>query len=131
MHPNSSRWSVCAVTQLPSHISITQLRLYSSGGREYILQVVESWVASLECFEHRPVLTALFAKYVETTADHCRRNFKTVVPLPLVNQVQTVCKVMEGFLPQARATSAALVLLLVTGMSPRHGWPLHTELSNA
>ena len=67
-----------------------------------LMQVVESWIASLECFEHRPILTALFAKYIETTADYCRRNFKTVVLLPLVNQVQTVCKVMEGFLPQVR-----------------------------
>ena len=65
-----------------------------------LMQVVESWIQSLECFEHRSILTSLFAKYIETTADYCRRNFKTVVPLPLVNQVQTVCKVMEGFLPQ-------------------------------
>ena len=72
-----------------------------------LMQVVESWIQSLECFEHRPILTALFAKYIETTADYCRRNFKTVVPLPLVNQVQTVCKVMEGFLPQVRAWSSS------------------------
>lgn len=25
--------------------------------------------------------------------DHCRRNFKMVVPLPAINQVQTLCKV--------------------------------------
>ena len=66
------------------------------------LQVVESWIASLECFEHRPILSALFSKYIDATAEYCRKNFKMVVPLPLVNQVQTVCKVMEGFLPQVR-----------------------------
>lgn len=30
---------------------------------------------------------------MEPTLDHCRRNFKTVVPLPAINQVQTLCKV--------------------------------------
>lgn len=33
------------------------------------------------------------SKYVEPTLEHCRRNFKTVVPLPPINQVQTLCKV--------------------------------------
>ena len=33
------------------------------------------------------------------TLEYCRRNFKYVVPLPAVNQVMTVCKVLEGILP--------------------------------
>ena len=32
--------------------------------------------------------------------EHCRRNFKTVVPLPAVNQAMTVCKILEGILPK-------------------------------
>jgi dynein heavy chain len=42
----------------------------------------------------------LFSKYVEPTLDHARRNFKTVVPLPAINQVQTLCKILEGILPK-------------------------------
>ena len=37
--------------------------------------------------EHRPLLTTLFAKYVDAALEHCRKAFKTVVPLPAVNQV--------------------------------------------
>ena len=33
------------------------------------------------------------------TLEYCRRNFKYVVPLPAMNQVMTVCKVLEGILP--------------------------------
>lgn len=42
------------------------------------------------------------SKYVETTLEHCRRNFKTVVPLPPINQVQTLMKVLWGALFEAR-----------------------------
>lgn len=61
---------------------------------------VESWVERLEAAEYRPLLTALFSRYVEPTLEHCRRNFKTVVPLPAINQVQTLCKILEGVLPK-------------------------------
>lgn len=57
---------------------------------------VESWVERLEAAEYRPLLTALFGRYVESTLEHCRRAFKTVVPLPAINQVQTLCKVREA-----------------------------------
>ena len=96
------------------------------------LQVVDSWIASLECFEHRPVLAALFAKYIDTTVDYCRRNFKTVVPLPLVNQVQTVCKVMEGFLPQVRPRMLPLPVV-GRNIGQRVGWYMlfHDGLANS
>ena len=54
---------------------------------------VESWISKLECADYKPLLTTLFSRYVETTLEHCRRNFKTVTPLPAINQVQTLCKV--------------------------------------
>lgn len=54
---------------------------------------VESWISRLECADYRPLLTALFSKYVEPCLEHCRRNFKTVTPLPAINQVQTLMKV--------------------------------------
>jgi hypothetical protein len=37
---------------------------------------------------------------VDPTLEYCRRNFKFVVPLPAVNQVMTVCKILEGILPK-------------------------------
>ncbi|KAF6251999.1 flagellar outer dynein arm heavy chain beta [Scenedesmus sp. NREL 46B-D3] len=48
--------------------------------------VVDSWIEKLEAVEYRPLLTTLFSRYVDPCLEHCRRNFKTVVPLPAVNQ---------------------------------------------
>ena len=57
----------------------------------------DSWVEGLEgAPEYKPLLTTLFAKYVEASVEHCRRAFRTVVPLPPINQVQTLCKVRGG-----------------------------------
>ena len=55
--------------------------------------VVDSWIEKLEAAEYRPLLTTLFTRYVDVTLDYCRRNFKTVVPLPAVNQV---CGDLQG-----------------------------------
>jgi hypothetical protein len=44
-------------------------------------------VLHLQAVEYRPLLTTLFSRYVDPCLEHCRRNFKTVVPLPAVNQV--------------------------------------------
>ena len=40
-----------------------------------------------QAYEYRPLLTTLFSRYVDPCLEYCRRNFKTVVPLPAVNQV--------------------------------------------
>ena len=65
-----------------------------------VSQVVDSWVDKLEATEFKPLLTALFAKYVDPTLEHCRRNFKYVTPMPGVSQVMNVCKILEGILPR-------------------------------
>lgn len=61
---------------------------------------VESWVERLECAEYKPLLSMLFSKYVETTLEHCRRNFKQVVQLSAINQVMTLCNILEGLVPK-------------------------------
>eukprot|EP00955_Chlamydomonas_euryale_P098702 365162-Chlamydomonas_euryale.AAC.26 len=61
--------------------------------------VVDSWIERLEAAEYRPLLTTLFSRYIDTTLEYCRRNFKTVVPLPPVCQVMSVCKILDGILP--------------------------------
>lgn len=68
--------------------------------------VVDSWIERLECAEYRPLLTTLFSRYVDPTLEYCRRNFKSVVPLPAVNQVMTVCKILEGLLPKESVRGA-------------------------
>lgn len=68
--------------------------------------VVDSWIERLECAEYRPLLTTLFSRYVDPTLEYCRRNFKYVVPLPAVNQVMTVCKILEGLLPKESVRGA-------------------------
>lgn len=62
--------------------------------------VVESWIHNREDKAYRPLLTELFDKYVEKSMEHCRRNFKTIVPLVPVNIAQTICKILEGILPE-------------------------------
>ena len=66
------------------------------------MQAVNSWIAKLEVAELRPMLGTLFDRYVETTIEHCRRNFKTVVPLPAISQALTVCRLLEAVLPTVR-----------------------------
>lgn len=62
--------------------------------------VVDSWIEKLEAAEYRPLLAALFTRYVDVSLEYCRRNFKTVVPLIAVNQAMTICKILEGMLPK-------------------------------
>ena len=59
-------------------------------------------MVGLEASEFRPLLAVLFERYVETTLEHCRRNFKAVVPLPAVSQAMIVCHILESLLPKAR-----------------------------
>lgn len=67
---------------------------------------VDSWIERLEAAEYRPLLTALFSRYVDVCLDHCRRSFKTVVPLPAVSQVAALCKILEGVLPREAVRGA-------------------------
>ncbi len=53
--------------------------------------------------EYKPLLTTLFARYVDVSLEHCRRNFKYVTQLPAVSQVMMICKILEGVLPQVRS----------------------------
>lgn len=43
---------------------------------------------------------------MDPTLEYCRRNFKYVVPLPAINQVMTVCKILEGILPKESVRGA-------------------------
>lgn len=61
-------------------------------------QAVDSWMSRLEVPELRLQLGELFTKYADTSMDHCRRNFKTVVPLPAITQAMTVCQILEGLM---------------------------------
>lgn len=67
---------------------------------------MESWIRTVEPSELRPLLSSLFQKYVDTTLEHCRRNFKASVQLPAISQVQTLCKILQGFLPKVKSTSS-------------------------
>lgn len=53
----------------------------------WIHMLTALWCRDLQAAEYRPLLTTLFSRYVDVCLEHCRRNFKTVVPLVAVNQV--------------------------------------------
>lgn len=73
--------------------------------------------------EYRPLLTTLFSRYVDPCLEHCRRNFKTVVPLPAVSQV---C--MNGMQP---CTTSAMhqqhTANVKAAHSPKSGSGVHAQ----
>jgi len=55
------------------------------------LETLGLWLVlcfAMQAVEYRPLLTTLFSRYVDPCLEYCRRNFRTVVPLPAVNQVR-------------------------------------------
>ena len=64
------------------------------------MQAVDSWIQKVEASDYRPLLASLFERYVDVSLEYCRRNFTAVVNLPAISQVQTICKILEGFLPK-------------------------------
>ena len=43
---------------------------------------------------------------MEKSLEYCRRNFKTIVPLVPMNIAGTVCKILEGLIPQEQVRGA-------------------------
>ena len=85
----------------------------SRGGVIYLNQddigwqpMVESWIQSREAKEYRPLLVELFDRYMEKSLEHCRRNFRTLVPLVPMNIAGTVCKILEGLIPSEHVRGA-------------------------
>uniref|UniRef100_A0A7S0GLB7 Dynein heavy chain n=1 Tax=Micromonas pusilla TaxID=38833 RepID=A0A7S0GLB7_MICPS len=85
----------------------------SRGGVIYLNQddigwqpMVESWIQSREAKEYRPLLVELFDRYMEKSLEHCRRNFRTIVPLVPMNIAGTVCKILEGLIPSEQVRGA-------------------------
>jgi dynein heavy chain len=69
------------------------------------MPAVESWIQARDDKVLAPILTELFERYLDKSLEHCRRSFKTVVPLVPLNQAQTVCKILEALLPEEPARS--------------------------
>ncbi|KAA6419077.1 MAG: flagellar outer dynein arm heavy chain beta [Trebouxia sp. A1-2] len=67
---------------------------------------VDSWIEKLDVADLRPLLSALFSRYVDPTLEYCRRNFKYVVPIPAISQVMSICKILESILPQEAVRGA-------------------------
>ena len=77
-----------------------------------LLQAVDSWIEKLDVADLRPLLSALFGRYVDPTLEYCRRNFKYVVPVPAISQVMSICKILESILPQVQLQQSLHTLLL-------------------
>ena len=56
---------------------------------------VDTWISGLEADSVKTLLPALFDRYVEQLGDAVRR-MKTAVPLPLINLVTSLCRLLEG-----------------------------------
>ena len=67
---------------------------------------IETWMTGLGDDTLRAHLPGLFDKYIDAVGEGVRRSLRTVVPLPLINQAMSVCRLMDGFLdalPRAAA----------------------------
>ena len=78
----------------------------SRGGVIYLNQddigwkpMVDSWIEAKEAVEYRPILIELFDRYMPRSIEHCRRTFRTIVPLVPMNIAGTVCKILDGMIP--------------------------------
>ncbi len=76
------------------------------------MQAVDSWIEKLDVADLRPLLSALFSRYVDPTLEYCRRNFKYVVPIPAISQVMSICKILESILPQVCLLLSGVLFLL-------------------
>ena len=65
----------------------------------------ESWLSQREDETEKAHLPGLFDKYIEPLYDATRRQFKTVVPLRLINLVKTTCYLLEGLLAELANTT--------------------------
>lgn len=53
---------------------------------------LESWLETKPAIQYRQLLPPLFNKYVDSCLEFVRRSCKTIVPLPPINMVETLCK---------------------------------------
>ncbi|KAL4513647.1 hypothetical protein Ndes2526A_g04979 [Nannochloris sp. 'desiccata'] len=96
-----------------SHMNHASPATVSRGGVIYMnaedvgwRATADSWLSGHSSPELRAILTPLFDRYVEPTLEFVRRKCATIVPLPFVNQVETLCKLVEGLLQEeAHSTS--------------------------
>jgi hypothetical protein len=101
---------------------------------------VDSWIEKLEAAEYRPLLTTLFSRYVDPCLEHCRRNFKTVVPIPAVSQV---CCISPTFWTSRVSCSCSRINCLLclwvyyccqnirtynSGSQPPHPWAIRRSV---
>jgi dynein heavy chain len=74
------------------------------GWRPMVLSWIEAFHIKDEHF--RIAIVNLFDKYLDKALDHCRRNFRTIVPLVPMNIAGSVTKILEGLLPDEPAPGA-------------------------
>ena len=60
---------------------------------------VESWIARRKSDSERAHLPSMFDKYIEDMFERLRKGYKQAVPLVPINQVMSVCHLLDGMLP--------------------------------
>lgn len=93
---------------------------------------VESWIADRSDEAEKTFLPVLFEKYVDPVADIMRKGFKQVVPVRLINQVSTICYLLEGLLPllvPEKKTQEVVEVVFVFCATWAFGGPLTTDKS--
>lgn len=88
---------------------------------------MESWVAKREEEIERTYLPGLFDKYIDPTYDLMRKGYKQVAPVRIINQVSTICYLLEGLLctvPPEKKTQEIIESIFVFCSTWAFGGPL-------
>lgn len=93
---------------------------------------MESWISGRKDDIERTHLPGLFDKYIETIVEITRKGFKQVAPVRLINQVSTICYLLEGLLeeiPVEKKTQEILEHLFVFATTWAFGGPYTVDKS--
>ncbi|CAK4109520.1 unnamed protein product [Aphanomyces euteiches] len=93
---------------------------------------MESWVARREEEIERTYLPGLFDKYIEATSEMTRKGFKQVSPVRIINQVSTICYLLEGLfteIPPEKKTQEVIECIFVFCATWAFGGPFIVDKS--
>ncbi|KDO31249.1 hypothetical protein SPRG_03866 [Saprolegnia parasitica CBS 223.65] len=111
-----------------SRAGILFINEYDIGWRPFM----ESWVARRDEEIERTYLPGLFDKYIEATLEMTRKGFKQVSPVRIINQVSTICYLLEGLfaeIPAEKKTQEVIECVFVFCATWAFGGPFIVDKS--
>ncbi|EQC33295.1 hypothetical protein SDRG_09276 [Saprolegnia diclina VS20] len=111
-----------------SRAGILFINEYDIGWRPFM----ESWVARRDEEIERTYLPGMFDKYIEATLEMTRKGFKQVSSVRIINQVSTICYLLEGLfaeIPAEKKTQEVIECIFVFCATWAFGGPFIVDKS--